>query len=174
MTQDENSRWTDPADRRRDPDAVAKVRELLKDARIAMLTTVAADGNLVTRPMATQQVQFDGDAWFFTEADSPKVTEIQADPRMNAAYTEGGNYVSLSGTASVVHDAGKKRELWNSFAGAWFQCEPEDPSVALIKLSADTAEYWDTPGRASSLIAMVKGKLKGERPDVGDNQVVEL
>jgi general stress protein 26 len=174
MTQDQNSEWTDPTQRRRDPEAVAKVREMLKDARIAMLTTIAADGNLVTRPMATQQVQFDGDAWFFSEADSPKIAEIQADPRMNAAYTEGGNYVSLSGTASLVDDLDKKRELWNSFAEAWFQCKPEDPRVALIKLSADTAEYWDTPGRASSLIAMVKGKLKGERPDVGENEVVDL
>ena len=174
MTQDPNSRWTDPTTRRRDPEAVAKVRELLKDARIAMLTTISTDGSLVTRPMATQQVQFDGDAWFFTEADSPKVAEIQADPRMNAAYAENGTYVFLSGTASLVHDGSKKRELWNQFAAAWFQCEPEDPGVALIKLSADSAEYWDTPGRASSLIAMVKGKIKGERPDVGDNEIVDL
>lgn len=174
MTQDPNGSWTDPTTRRRDPEAVAKVRDLLQDARIAMLTTISADGSLVSRPMATQQVQFDGDAWFFTEADSPKVAEIAADPRMNAAYTEGGTYVSLSGTASLVHDVAKKRELWNQFAAAWFQCEPEDPDVALIRLSADTAEYWDTPGRASSLIAMVKGKLTGQRPDVGDNEVVDL
>jgi general stress protein 26 len=156
------------------PEGVAKVRELLKDARIAMLTTVALDGSLVSRPMATQQVQFDGDAWFFAESDAPKIKELQADPRLNAAYTDGGNYVSLSGTASLVHDDHKKRELWNTFAQAWFQCEPEDPKVVLIKLSPSSAEYWDTPGKASSLIAMVKGKVTGERPDVGENEVVEL
>jgi general stress protein 26 len=157
-----------------DPEGVAKVRELLKDARMAMLTTISPSGALVSRPMATQQVEFDGDAWFFSEAGAPKIAEIQADPRMNAAYTEGGNYVSLSGTATVVHDVAKKRELWNPIAEAWFQTEPESPDVVLIRLSPESAEYWDTPGKGSSLIAMVKGKLTGERPDVGENEVVDL
>ena len=174
MTDHESSDWTDPTARRADPEGVAKIRELLKDARIAMLTTVSLDGGLVSRPMATQQVEFDGDAWFFAQADAPKIEELRADPRMNAAYTDGGNYVSLSGTASVVRDDAKKRELWNPFAEAWFQCRPEDPQVVLIRLTPSTAEYWDTPGKASSLIAMVKGKLTGERPAVGENEVVEL
>jgi general stress protein 26 len=169
MTDQPNSASSQP-----DPEGVAKVRELLKDARMAMLTTISADGSLVSRPMATQQVGFDGDAWFFTEAHAPKIAEIEADPRMNAAYTDGGNYVSLSGRAIVVRDDAKKKELWNSAAEAWFQCEPEHPDVVLIKLSPDSAEYWDTPGRGSSLIAFVKGKITGERPDLGENETVQL
>ena len=44
---------------------VEKVRQLIKDSEIALLTTVTPDG-LETRPMVTQEVEFDGDLWFFT------------------------------------------------------------------------------------------------------------
>ena len=51
---------------------VRRLAELIKDARFAMLTTVAPDGSLRSRPMATQEVEFDGDLWFFAYDDSDK------------------------------------------------------------------------------------------------------
>ena len=41
-------------------DEVATVRDLIKDEKIAMLTTVATDGSLVSRPMGDQAVDIDG------------------------------------------------------------------------------------------------------------------
>ena len=38
-------------------EAVKRIGELIKDIRIAMLTTVASDGSLHSRPMATQKTQ---------------------------------------------------------------------------------------------------------------------
>ncbi|HEY7412789.1 MAG TPA: pyridoxamine 5'-phosphate oxidase family protein, partial [Vicinamibacteria bacterium] len=37
-----------------------KLRKLIKDIRIAMLTTVGADGGLHSRPMRTSEVSRDG------------------------------------------------------------------------------------------------------------------
>jgi general stress protein 26 len=37
----------------------------IKDVRIAMMTTAEADGTMHSRPMATQEKEFDGDLWFF-------------------------------------------------------------------------------------------------------------
>ena len=59
-------------------DEVATVARLIKDARFAMLTTVGEGGALVSRPMGVQDVDFDGDLWFFADADSHKVHEIEA------------------------------------------------------------------------------------------------
>lgn len=56
---------------------IKKLGELTKDIKFAMLTTVEPDGSLRSRPMATQQVEFDGDLWFFTGASSHKVHEIK-------------------------------------------------------------------------------------------------
>jgi general stress protein 26 len=155
-------------------DGNAKVHELIKGARIAMLTTLSTEGQLVSRPMAVQQVEFEGTVWFFAEADSPKIADIERDPRVNVAYSES-NFVSLAGRASVVRDVAKKRELWDAGAAAWFgEKEPEDPSVVLIEVDAETAEYWDTPSRPATLVKVVKAKLTGSRPDAGETGLVEL
>ncbi len=53
-----------------------------------MLTTRAPDGTLVSRPMALQEVEFDGDLWFFADAGSRKVAHLAADPQVNV--TVGG------------------------------------------------------------------------------------
>ena len=42
-------------------DGTAKVAELVDAARICMLTTMTDDGQHVSRPMALQDVEFDGD-----------------------------------------------------------------------------------------------------------------
>ena len=47
-----------------------KLKELVKDARIGMVTTMTAEGRHEARPMAVQDVEFDGDLWFFTYSDS--------------------------------------------------------------------------------------------------------
>jgi general stress protein 26 len=158
-----------------DPDAVAKVRDLVKDERTCMFTTIGPDGSIVSRPMATQEVEFDGDLWFFAEASSPKVAEVQADPRVNIGYAGSSSWVSVSGTAEVVRDARKNEELWNSFAEAWFAKGPTDPDVVLLKVRTQSAEYWDSPGgRVASVIALVKSKVTGDKPDVGENETVRL
>ena len=54
---------------------IEKVRDLIKGIKIAMLTTVnPTDGSLHSRPMATQEAEFDGDLWFFT-AQAPDCFE---------------------------------------------------------------------------------------------------
>jgi len=53
---------------------MAKVADLLKGFRFAMLTTVSSDGKLLARPMTVQEAEFDGDLWFFAEKNSDQVT----------------------------------------------------------------------------------------------------
>jgi len=155
--------------------AAAKVADLAKDIRIAMFTTVDSDGHFVSRPMAQQEVEFDGDLWFFAEKDSRKIAHITADPAVGVTLTSNDTWISLSGTAELVDDRAKIHELWNGWVEAWLPQGPDDDNVTLIKFSADTAEYWDTPGgRIASLISFVKSKVTGERYDGGENERVEL
>ncbi|GGL97219.1 pyridoxamine 5'-phosphate oxidase family protein [Nakamurella endophytica] len=154
---------------------VRKVAELAKDIRIGMLTTVDAGGEFVSRPMAQQEVEFDGDLWFFAERDSRKVTHIRANPHVGVTLTSNDTWISINGTAEVVTDTGKARELWNSWVEAWLPQGPEDPTTVLIKVSGETAEYWDTPGgRVASVLSFVKSKVTGQRYDGGENEKVEL
>jgi len=161
-------------DRQDRQDRQEKVRALVKDARIAMLTSVAPDGRLVSKPMATQDVELDGDVWFVAERDSQKVRNIEAHPHVNVAYSDRSSWVSLSGTAAVVDDPAKLAELWNTFTDAWLEGGPENPNNVLIRVEADSAEYWDGPGSAvTQVLNLVKAKVTGERYE-GDNETVDL
>ena len=155
-------------------DQVQKVTELMDGIRIAMLTTTDAQGRLVSRPMATQDVEFDGDLWFITERSAAAVDQVQANPRVNVAFAGSSSWVSLSGTAEVVDDLQKLKELWDTFTGAWMEGGPENPENVLLRVEADSAEYWDSPGsKVTQVLNLVKAKVTGERFE-GDNEVVDL
>ena len=157
-------------------DGTPKVADLIKSAgRIAMLTTRAPDGTLVSRPMALQEVEFDGDLWFFADAGSRKVSHVTVDPQVNVAVGAASTWVSLTGGATVVRDPQKKRDLWSKVVEAWFPDGPEADHVVLIRVEGWSAEYWDTPGgRVASLISLVKAKATGQPYSGGENETVEL
>ena len=152
-----------------------KVAGLLKDERTGLFTTIAPDGTLISRPMAMQEVEFDGDLWFFAERSSRKVSHIQANPQVNVSTSGSSSWVSLTGHAVVIDDLEKKRKLWNSVVAAWFPGGPEDPDVVLLRVEAASAEYWDSPGgRLASVISFAKAKLTGQAYDGGENERVDL
>ena len=156
-------------------DETRKVAELLGDERIGMLTTTSPDGTLTSRPMSLQQVEFDGDLWFFASRSSRKVAHLTADPQVNVATVGSSSWVSLTGHALVVDDLAKKQELWNSVVEAWFPDGPDGPDVVLIRVAAASAEYWDSPGgRVASLISFAKAKVTGQAYDGGENETVRL
>ena len=152
-----------------------KVAELLRGQRIGMLTTIAPQGTLTSRPMALQEVEFDGDLWFFAERASRKVGHLDAHPEVNVTVGSGATWVSLTGRAAVVDDAAKKRELWNSATEAWLPQGPDDAGVVLLRVEATSAEYWDTPGgRIATVLSFAKAKVTGQRFSGGENETVRL
>lgn len=157
------------------PDQVRKVAELLKASRTAFLTTTAPDGTLVSRPMAVQEVEFDGDLWFFSELVSRKVSHIAQQPQVNVTVGSSDSWVSLTGRATVVDDVARKKELWNSIVEAWFPDGAEDPAIVLLRVEGGSAEYWDSPGgRVATLFSFAKAKVTGKPYSGGDNETVEL
>lgn len=158
-------------------DGIAKLRELIKGIKIAMLTTVEADGTLRSRPMGTQQTEFDGDLWFFTGKNSGKVAEIQHDQHVNVSYAapDDNRYVSVSGRAELIDDKTKEKELWNPFIKAWFPKGLDDPDLLLLKVRVEAAEYWDAPSSTMvNLVGFAKAVLTGNRPDIGENEKLSL
>lgn len=156
-------------------EALTKLGELLRGQHLAMLTTVDASGALVSRPMGVQDVEFDGDLWFFTTLDSHKVAEIRAGSPANASFSGASSWVSVSGAAEVVQDRAKIDELWSPVAEAWFPDGPTTPQLCLVRLRAHSAEYWDSPGgRLATVVSLVKSKVTGRPYDGGENATVDL
>ena len=151
------------------------IEKLVAKASIALLTTVAEDGSLVSRPLAVQQREFDGDLWFFTEDPSAKTAQVRANDQVNVALQAGHGWLSISGRASVSKDPAMIDELWSTGSEAWFEQGRDDPAVALLRVQADTAEYWTANApMVVTLAKYAKAAVTGGRPDVGESKVVEL
>ncbi len=93
---------------------IEKLRDLMKSMKFCMLTTTSPDRYLRSRPMTLQQSEFDGYLWFFTGKDTNVVSDLNADPRLNASFSDGSaTFVSVAGHASFTDDMAKKTELWS-------------------------------------------------------------
>lgn len=137
--------------------------ELIEDSQIAMFTTIAADGTPRSFPMARQEVTDDTNLWFITARNTQHVDAIVANPRVALTFSNRDSWVAVTGTADVVDDLPKLKELWSPFAEAWLPGGPEDPNAVLVHVDVDGGEYWDTPGgTVATLISFVKTKVTGE------------
>jgi general stress protein 26 len=156
---------------------IEQVADLVRGIRVAMLTTVDGDGELHSRPMATQDIDFDGTLWFFTAADSEKAAELERDARVNVSYADEARarYVSLSGAARLVRDRQKMRDLWTPLLKAWFSQGLGDPNLALVEVTVTGGEYWDAPSsRLVRLAGLVKGALTGSGMPGGEHGHVDV
>ena len=144
---------------------IEKLNLLIKDIDIAMLTTIDR-GVLRSRPMATQEIDFDGELWFFTSRQTHKAEEIEKDNRVNVSYSapEDNRYVAMAGTAELVDDRAKMKELWSPKYLAWFPKALEDPNLILLKVTVEQAEYWDaTSSSLVEVLGLLKSLVTGER-----------
>ncbi len=144
------------------------VTEIMKDTRIAILTYVDELGRLVSMPMGTQDFEDPGTVHFITHADSDKMAAIAANPSVNVAYSSGKGWVSLSGNAARNDDRALLEELWDPSASAFMEGGPEDPNSTLLTVTADSASYWESPGKVATVVKMAKGVVTGDDPDLGD------
>src|SRR5215204_1808552 len=157
---------------------LGKLREIVKAVDICMLTTVDERGELHSRPMSNNRdVEFDGDLWFFTYGSSHKVDEINRVSKVNASFADVDNqlYASLTGRAEVVRDRAKIEELWKPQLRAWFPEGVDTPDIALLKVTAERAEYWDSSQSwVAHAVGLVSSLVTGEPAQSGENEKIEL
>jgi len=126
--------------------SITQIAKMMRDLDFCMLTTKAEDGYLRARPMSNNgEVEFDGDVWFFSAADSRKVAEIEADPLVQLSYSDTKRFlfIAMSGEAAIVRNAQKKQELWVEDLERWFEDGPDSEDVVLIKVTPNVVAYWN-------------------------------
>ncbi|HMQ38908.1 MAG TPA: pyridoxamine 5'-phosphate oxidase family protein [Micropruina sp.] len=149
-------------------DQPTTLADLVEGARFAMFTTQDADGTLVSRPMTIQEVT--DDALVFISQAKTDVSLQSDGKQVNLAIAEDGRWVSIAGVGEVSDDHATKERLWNSANDAYTDGGPENPENVVIRVRADSAEYWDTPGG----LGIVKARLTGDKPQLGEHGTVDL
>ena len=157
-------------------EAIAKIGELIHNIHIAMLTTVGTNGKLHSRPMASQNTPFNGEVVFLTSENSGKADEIKQDAEVNLCYSDAkSSFVTMSGRASLSNDRALVAALWNPMYKAWFPEGQSDPTIRVLRIHVDQAEYWDSS--SSTLVRKVQVLARaatGGKTPVGDHAKVTL
>lgn len=137
-------------------DAVEKIREIAKDANICMFVTDLSSLPLAGRPMATQEVDEQGNIWFMSDRNSDKNKHIEDDEQVQLFYSHTNNYeyLSIFGRAEIVNDRSKIEELWTPMAKTWFKEGKDDPNISLLKVIPEDAYYWDT--KNNKMVSLIK------------------
>ena len=159
------------------PRSIQQLRRLLKDMPIGMFTTQTPMGESHTRPMLVHDVDDSGWLWFVTDRHSRKACELNQNPHATIAFqsNKGDRYISVQGTAIVVRDDVKLKELWNPTLRSWFPRGKHDPEIALVAVRVVRAEYWLVPRtRLVRVAGMVKAMVTGKRHEAGKHGVLDL
>lgn len=155
-----------------------KVIEMVKDLRIAMLSTRGPDGKFHSRPMAVSDAEFNGTLYFLTDVRSGKIHDLETDPETVVTFSDHGvqKYVAMRGRGSLTTDKTAIRDHWTPTAKAWFPKGVDDPDIALIRVDVEDAEYWDAPSRKMVVLyAYAKAALTGQKPgNVGEHERLSL
>ena len=149
-------------------EAISKIRELA-EGQICLFCTMPA-GELISRPMGTQQVDDQGALWFLSRKGSSKDEQINAEDTVYLQYVDTGkhHYLSLKGSASIVNDRSKLDELWDPMAKAWFTEGKDDPSISIIRVDPEVGHYWDTKnGKLLSMLRIAVAAVTGNKGDGG-------
>ena len=133
---------------------LTKLARLIGEIRFGLLTTIAEDGSLWSRPISTQRASPEGEVWFFVKDDAPIAKELRRHSRVSICYAKpiDGSYVSISGNCELFSDRAKASELWDTTFQEWLPGGPDDPSLVVARVTVERADYWDTapprPGRS--------------------------
>lgn len=152
-------------------EGMEKIGELVKNIRIAMMSTIDESGEIRSRPMATQDEPFNGTLWFLTRGSSGKVAEVVQDHHVTLDYADPdySRYITLRGTASVSGDRAKIKELWNVMYKAWFPEGEDDPNIAVMQVDITEGEYWEA--NSSKIVRGIRyaaAAVTGGKVNVGE------
>lgn len=121
--------------------------EAMKQMDLCFMVTKDGEA-LCSRPMSNNaQVDWDGDNWFFTNGDTRKVRQLEADPTVMLDFNGGKDWVSLRGKAELHReDKALFEEHWTRDIDRWFPEGIDTPGLVLIKVTAEQAELFGASG----------------------------
>ncbi|SHI46562.1 pyridoxamine 5'-phosphate oxidase family protein [Pseudozobellia thermophila] len=160
----------------KDGDGLRKLRELLNDNKVLLMATNLKKIPFSVCPMSLQEMDVQGDLWFFAHRNSDHFKDIEKDNRVQLllANEKGQQYLSMYGNATHIVDREKKQALWSPMLGAWFD-GIDDPNSVLLNVNLESAYYWDMIENKWAALHRLQGSLAGqEGPELGEKGHIDL
>jgi general stress protein 26 len=155
---------------------IDRVWALISDIPVAMVVTHEGQGqHMRARPMAMRPARAEGAIYFLTDVDAPKAEEIRSNESICLALADNKSqkYVSITGHAELIDDRDRVREIWSVYDKAFWP-DQNDPRIRILRVTPESAEFWEGAGMVVTAVKLVAAIASGERMNVGANEKVEL
>jgi len=131
-----------------------KIVAFFKTYEYSNLITIDASGMPRGRMMDNLPLDDDLVCWFGTGAQSPKVKEIHANPKVSVFLyrPEDHSSICIQGEAMVVTDEGVRKEKWKEKWAVYWPDGPTNKDFAVIKILPRKITYLDWPSRKQEVM----------------------
>ena len=155
---------------------IDRIWALINDIPVAMVVTHQGQGqHMRARPMAMRPARDEGAIYFLTDVDAPKADEIRRDETICLALADNKSqkYVSITGYAEIIDDRDRVKEIWSTYDKAFWP-DKNDPRIRILRVTPESAEFWEGAGAVVSAVKLVAAIASGERMNIGENEKVEF
>jgi len=146
-------------------EGVKKLKALAESIKVCLFcTNLKSDNGSTCRPMGVQEVDDEGNLWFFSDIHSEKNLEIKDDKHVQLFFSHPpkSSYLVVNGDAEILVDKEKTDELWSPLVKTWLKKGKDDPNISIIRVKTKNAYYWDTEGNSMiNLLKMVTSAVTG-------------
>lgn len=153
-----------------------KIKTLVRDIHIGMMVTNLGKAPLNCSPMATQEVDVEGNIWFLSSGDSEHNKDIIKKNEVQLLYAKPSamEFLSIYGHAEIKIEQSVLEDLYNKFADNWFN-GVNDPNLTAIKFIPNEAYYWDSESnKYINLFKLGMGAITGNKKDIGEKGKLKL
>lgn len=145
-------------------DPARRLRRVVKDGVVCMLTTATPEGALHSRPIRTSRIEPDGNIYLVELAGSAPAAVDDAKVGLSYFQRKNARYVSISGVASQIRDLAAVEDMWKSRFKPWF---PEGTSLsdtALLRIQVQKVDYWELDQGSTVAFAERPGTAESQAP----------
>ncbi|KAG1890251.1 hypothetical protein F4604DRAFT_1643874 [Suillus subluteus] len=164
---------------------ITDLHTVIKNAKIGMLVTRDANGNLHSRAMtpATPYSDLQLNLVFLANNVSHKFEEIENDAHVNVSFCDPSStdWASYSGRARVTQDRDMINKHWSSMITGYIgnlkdgthKGDKNDPRIAVIEVIPDEIKYWITKHSSAVRTAQVAyGAATGTATSPGELRII--
>lgn len=152
-------------------EAMQKIADMADAIRVAMVSAIDVGSHeLTSRPMMALEIDDKASLWFFTKNATCLALALD---RINVSFadTHNASYVSFAGRGAIVRDKAKIKALWSPMAKPWFPEGEDDPTLVLLRVDTESAEYWDSSSsKVVRLMAIAASAVAGEPIGMGTHK----
>jgi general stress protein 26 len=155
---------------------IERVWTLIKDIPVAMVVTHSGESrDMRARPMAARPARAEGAIYFLTDVGAPKAEEIRRNDTICLALADhkSRKYLSITGRAEIIDDQDRIKQIWSIYDKAFWP-DQKDPRIRILRVTPESAEFWEGEGTVVAAVKLVAASVSGERMNLGTNEKVEF